>query len=74
MREWSRRSLALDGRGLAALRVGLGALLTWEFCARLASASTWLSDAGLVPREMARPLAPLVSRSVSNGPSLPRFV
>ena len=68
------RSLALDGRALAALRVGLGALLVAEGCTRLASASLWLSDAGLVPRDMARPLAPLVSRFGSNAPSLPRFV
>lgn len=48
-----RARLALDPRGLALLRAGLGLLLALDAWLRLCSAGALYSDGGLLPREIA---------------------
>lgn len=53
-----RDRLALDPRGLALLRAGLGLLLALDACLRLCSAGALYADDGLLPRSIAVDLLP----------------
>jgi len=48
--EWLLRAFALDLRALAALRIGLGAILLWDVALRAGDLTAHYTDAGVLPR------------------------